>query len=409
MLGQRNGMRTTICQPYPRRQFFKLWLLGGVGTLVTMNATRSLARNSAGKFFTVKQHNGRWWFITPNGKPFFSLGLNHIDSSPLRYKPTENLWEKKYANSMECWLKTSVAPNLRVWGFNSIGWTQEVVVRGEKIHRHSPGFTYEEYQWLGMPYCHLLPFAEIHQWDAEVRHPDFYSKDFEDWCDYVARSQCARFAGDEKLIGYFFSDCPCWVHTRPWNAWKGPLFDPDKLKTAEGRAQLFKLATRYYLTIHTAIRRYDKYHLILGDRYEAMATVPDDVLLAARPFVDVFSFQHFGPVDRIRSDLTRFAQVTAKPVLLADSAGSIKKPDGTLGNDPVKYHQTMSALREIPACVGFHLCGAYLRNRARNRGLLDENEQPDTEAIQAITRANREMADWVKRASGKAQAVKQGS
>ncbi len=35
--------------------------------------------------FTLAQHDGRWWFITPEGAPFISIGLNHIDLSPLRY------------------------------------------------------------------------------------------------------------------------------------------------------------------------------------------------------------------------------------------------------------------------------------------------------------------------------------
>ena len=58
---------------------------------------------------------------------------------------------------------------------------------------------------------------------------------------------------------------------------------------------------------------------------------------------------------------------------------------------------TGAALREIPACVGFHLCGAYLRNRARNRGLRGPDETPDRDSIAGITAANREMNDWIKR------------
>jgi hypothetical protein len=156
------------------------------------------------------------------------------------------------------------------------------------------------------------------------------------------------------------------------------------------------LATRYYQVTHDAVRRYDKNHLILGDRYEAMAPLPEEVLRAALPLVDVFSFQHFGPVERIRADLARFAELTGKPVLLADSAGMIKQPDGTMRNDPIKYRETLLALRDIPACVGFHLCGAYLRNRARNRGLRAPNELPDLEAITGITAANRDMIRWCK-------------
>ena len=82
---------------------------------------------------------------------------------------------------------------------------------------------------------------------------------------------------------YWYIDCPTWVHDRKQNKWKGPLFDPKKLETEAGRAE-------------------------------------------------------------IRSA---------------------------------------------------HLCGAYLRNRVRNCGLLDPEEKPDAEAIAAISGANRETMEWV--------------
>jgi hypothetical protein len=354
------------------------------------------ARTSPGKFFTVGPRHGRSWFFTPAGDPFFSLGLNHIDPSPLRYLESGDVWWRKYGNRMERWIKEAVRPDLLAWGFNSVGWVQEVVTRGPTNHRHSPSFTFEEYQWLDLPYCHQLPFADFHQWEMETRHPDFFSREFEDWCDFVARSQCARLADDPKLIGYFYLDCPTWVHVRPGNEWKGPIFDPAKLQTEAGRAEFNRIATRYYQVTRDAVRRYDRNHLILGDRYEVNAPLPDEVLLAARPFVDVFSFQHFGPPERIGADLARIAALTGKPVLLADSAGNLKQPDGTVRNDPVKYRRTLAALREIPACVGFHLCGAYLRNRIRQRGLRGPDETPDTVALEGITAANRETAEWVR-------------
>jgi len=356
-------------------------------------------RATSEKFFTLGQRGGRWWFLTPKGKPFFSLGLNHIDSSPLRYAEAGELWRKKYANSTERWLKESVRRDLLDWGFNSVGWTQEVVLRGDLIHRHSPSFTYEEYQWLDLPYCHLLPFAETHQWENETRHPDFFSKDFADWCDYVARSQCARLADDPKLIGYFYTDCPMWVHTRPPNKWKGPLFDPVKLQTDAGRAELRKLATRYYQVTHAAIRRYDKNHLILGDRYEASAPLPMEVVESAKSFVDVLCFQDFrDPVKNLADWHAR----TGKPVLWADGAKNLPVKDtatgtGYIRNDGKWYADILKGLRENPCCIGAHLCGAYLRNHARNRGLRDAREQPDTENIDLITRANREIEEWVQR------------
>lgn len=101
---------------------------------------------------------------------------------------------------MQKWLP-KVKDDLTDWGFNCLGWEQELVIMDTKIARHSRSFTYEEYQWLDMPYFTLLPFIESHQWEWETRLPDINSKEFSDWCDYVARDRCARLKEDPKLVG----------------------------------------------------------------------------------------------------------------------------------------------------------------------------------------------------------------
>ncbi len=365
----------------------------------TLVSSLSLARGAettqpdAGGFFTIARRDDRWWFIDPMGRRFFALGLNHIDPATLRYPENVHIWKDKYGNSMQRWLET-VNRDLKQWGFNCVGWTQEVVTRGLKNHRHSRPFTYEEYQWLDLPYCHLLPFADFHQWEAETIHPDFFSKDFANWCDHVAREHCVPLAQDPKLIGYFYIDCPTWVHTRKENQWKGPLFDPAKLGTDRGREELFKMATQYYKVTHDAIRRYDPHHLILGDRYEAREALPLEVVKAAKPYVDVLSFQQFGRPEKVRADFDRWRQAIDMPILLADGAGSRKRSDGTLGQDGARYARTLEVLRANPACVGFHLCGAYLQNRVRRRGLRDEHDRPDEEALELIASANRATTRW---------------
>jgi hypothetical protein len=362
----------------------------------TLAARAATSAQTPAAFFTLAQRRGRWWLVTPAGAPFFSIGLNHIDPAPLRYESNGDLWQRKYGNSMERWLRESVAPDLKAWGFNSVGWTQEVVTRGPTNHRHSRGFTFEEYQWLGLPYCHQLPFADFHQWEAETRHPDFASAEFAEWCDYVAREHCARMKDDPKLIGYFYIDCPTWIHTTPFTQWKGPLFDPAKLKADAGRKELFDLATRWYRITHDAIRRYDPHHLILGDRYEAGRPIAGEVIEAAKPFVDVLSFQHFAPPEKVAANLAEWHRKTGKPVLLADHAIQIRAPDGSGRHDGAGYAETLRRLREEPGCIGLHLCGAYLRNEARKRALRDAREKPDEEAIEAITTANREAGEWMR-------------
>jgi hypothetical protein len=357
-------------------------------------------RNPSQRCFRVQRFGDRTLFATPEGAPFFSLGLNHIDSSPLRSIANGRLWFERHGNSQERWLRERVRRDLVDWGFNSVGWVQDVVTHNEQNHRASRNFIFEEYAWLDLPYCHLLPFSEIHQWEMETRLPDLRKPGFAEACDYVAREHCARMAEDPKLIGYFYSDCPVWVHTHPNSRARGPLFDPERLKSEAGRAELRELATLYYRTTREAIRRYDPHHLILGDRYEANAALPEEIVRAALPFVDVLSFQCFGGPERVRQRLAPWAKLTGHPVLLCDAAtyrephakGYPPKEDRFI--DPVGYREMIGVLRSIPEAVGLHLCGAYVRSSIRRSGLIGPDETPDVTAIEGIRMANTATAAW---------------
>ena len=67
--------------------------------------------NTKPNFFRIGERAGHWWFITPDGKPFFSIGMNHIDSATLRYPESGDVWREKYGNSEKRWIQDSVAPD----------------------------------------------------------------------------------------------------------------------------------------------------------------------------------------------------------------------------------------------------------------------------------------------------------
>ena len=349
--------------------------------------------SAATGFFRIGKKNERVCLIDPDGQAFFSLGLNHIDSAPLR---SDDTWQREFGNDARRWMRFLHDDLLR-WGFNTAGWVQEYVVINDQHRRHSRNFNPEEYGWLDLPYCQMLPFIESHQWEIETRLPKIDSKGFAEWCDYVARDQCVRYRDDSRLIGYFYTDCPVWVHTRRDNEWRGALFDANELKTASGRRELQRIAAQYYRTLHEAIRRYDANHLILGDRYEARAPLPEEVVGAALPFVDVLSFQCFSPPAEIESTLKGWADFSGKPILLADAAhwaepytpGWLPAEDRT--HDSAAYAETLNRLLDIPSCVGYHLCGAYLKNNARRYGFRNARNQIESH-VPGMTRANRAAA-----------------
>ena len=369
---------------------YLLLLIIGISFSINGQKTIKTTQLNTDGFFTLDQIEGKWWLIEPNQNPFFSIGINHIDPASLRYPENIHIWEEKYNSSTIEWLKKSVKPNLKKWGFNTMGWEQEVTI---KYWQHSRKFTNDELNVLDMPYCRMLPFIESHQWEKNTLHYDFFSEEWISWVDYVARSYCAELKDDPNLIGYFFSDCPTWIHNRQQNEWRGPMFDPKKLETQEGRDELYKMAKQYYKTIHDAIRKYDPNHLILGDRYEANAPIAMEVIRAALPFIDVLSFQDFKNPSL---HLMEWYEKTGKPVLLADGSG-IDKGKGIYkhinGN---WYKNQIEKLYNNPGCVGFHLCGAYQRNKSRARGLLDEYENPDIENVEIIQRTNEKLHSLIK-------------
>ncbi len=380
-------MIDTAARTLTRRRFLLAAATAATGLRGTTAAATT--QKDAEGFFTIGQKGGQWWFLTPDDRqPFFSLGLNHMDPASLRYPENTHIWREQYGGSALRWIRESVAPNLDSWGFNTVGWVQEVTVRQ---WRHSRPFTVDEYRALEMPFCHLIPFTESHQWEKHTIHFDFRSAEWAEWADYVARSHCGALRKERNLIGYFYSDCPTWTHDRPQNEWRGPIFDPDLLETAAGRRELTELARTYYQTTHDAIRRYDPHHLLLGDRYEANAPIAEQVVQTAVPLVDVLSFQDFR--DPIRH-LEHWHQSTDKPVLLADSARVRRTPSesGFVPNDGEWYQEIVDALFTQPGCMGVHLCGAYQRNKARRRGLLDEMENPDSEHVDRIRATNQRVA-----------------
>jgi hypothetical protein len=107
--------------------------------------------------------------------------------------------------------------------------------------------------------------------------------------------------------------------------------------------------------------------------------------------VDVLSFQHFATPDKVSANLNHWHSKTGKPVLLADHAAVIKHDDGSQNHNGPGYAAMLKTLTEIPGCVGYHLCGAYLRNETRKRALRNADETPDANAIEAIIRANQKV------------------
>ncbi len=351
-------------------------------------------RSEATGFFRVEKIGSRWWFITPDGHAFISMGVNHMTSTALKYPDNVHIWKEKYGASQERWIREGVVKDLHSWGFNTIGWTQEIA---SPDMSHTPSWSRQEYECAEMPHCHLIPFASIAMYDPNPVFPDVDAAHFEEWCDYLAREYCVDMADDPYLIGYFYSDMPAWIKTRRGQTWD----EKTDLSTPDGQAALGEIAEKYYKIIRDSIRRYDKNHLILGDRYDGDGGIPDIVLEKAAPTIDVLSVQYYTRFEYMEADLDRWCGMLGKPILLADSA--FLAPTELLKVGPQakvyvpnqaergKAYQDFAARAYAkPYIIGWHWC-AYIENRTRKSGLKNYRDEPYTECVTRMREFNEKL------------------
>ncbi|MFM7014626.1 MAG: agarase [Actinomycetota bacterium] len=360
---------------------------------------------SNGRFFTVGQNErGAWRFIDPEGKPFVSLGVNHIDDSDLRYPHNVEVWEKKYG-SREKWEKGVIA-DLKDLNFNTIGWTSQYISGGwgEALDwfgdpvdlGHSLPWPDRDLLEADMPYIVQIRVQEIEDWNGHPAYRDVYGEDFAKYADWIARRLTSDHKNSKNLIGYFLVDIPGWIPHAAGRFWPGF----EGLSQEEHDAKLFDVAKTYYKIITEAIRRYDPNHLILGDRYNGNKGIPEVVLNAMVDYVDVLSVQYFTgksaeEYEQMISDLKGWHELTGKPVLIADIGNWVPTEMNPHRTSDMTTHEErgedyafgLERIMQEPWMLGWHWCG-YIENLGRGWGMKDPNDNFYTPMTDQLRSAN---------------------
>ena len=334
-------------------------------------------RGEATGFFHVEWIDGRWWFVTPDGNAFLSAGVSHVD------------YRGDYAPEFVDF----VVGHLKDWGFNTIGWSQEVDAPfRDGVCTHSPGWGPEQYRQAQMPYMHIIRFTDI-EWYVDAQFPDVFSEAFEQKCFRLAKEVCPELADDPYLIGYAYSDAPNFALWRQ----------------TEGPERFTEIVRRYYEVIEKAIRRYDTHHMLLGDRYKGdrslqtdsglQSGVPEDVLDAMRGSIDVLCTEYYRAGDAFEADLAHWHERTGKPIFQADFA--FHAPTDVLKVNPLSpsyvpdqaargeaYVQSCRRFYSNPLVIGAHWC-AFGRSVGRKSGLLDGHDMPFEDCVSRMRDFNK--------------------
>ncbi len=274
--------------------------------------------SATGYFHIAQATDGRWWFVTPDGQPFYSSGIDHVSSAPdVDVKTNQCPYCQAIAAqfpSTSAWATATVA-QLRGWGFNTIG-------------PYSDNSTFAS----KMPYTVQLQMVSGNDWFA----PSFVTH-----ADQVAATQVAPLAHDPNLIGYFTDSELTWGPNED-NSLSlldqylalpagSPGLAVAQQYVGDPNGFVYDLATRYFSVTSAAVHEYDPNHLILGVKAESN-DIPPELLEAASPYVDAFSVDDYAlqPGDAatvaqiwphylpIEPNFANFEALVHKPIVIAE-------------------------------------------------------------------------------------------
>lgn len=337
----------------------------------------------------------RYYLVNPEGQPFFTLGINHINAVQEPANP--NIFSEKYQND---WIQytAEVVTQLKGWYYNTAGYGSP-----EAIYPHMP---YMEDVFLERN-SNFLP-------DKEFFYPDVFDPKIQAAKLEKLRWMC-RNTDNLNLIGYYWTDTPQWdlersLRTRGTN-WVHAIRDlpadaPGRIRyeeylqecaqagteaTDEGFLAL--IAQAHYKCIGEATRSLHPGALIFGERY-LMDDHPEVVLEAAMPYIDVLSIQPGS--DRFEGAyFDALYEKYKKPIVICDHQCSFPTPqyDKTMWKQleseqavAEMYQRYLAEASAKPYIIGYHRC-QYIDRFNEHPGVLKQGMLREDGTAYAILQA----------------------
>lgn len=399
---------------------------GGMGTPIA---------KASGSFRLVKVE-GRDLLVTPAGRPFVVLGINHV--ADIQKHGDVNWADIKHLYSQ--------------WGCTTITGTP---LAGK------------------MPYIARLPLAKTSKFldppggKKPFYYPDVFNPVFQQTVQRRIKQLCEKHRENPMLVGYVWADTPCWdiVRTRALRQtdWvsevrKMPSDAPGKQRYVRFLRERFQndigrfnqsyglsvasfdallahdffglnrswnivlnhdtqflgiIATQFYKTAGEAHRRFDPEHLVFGEKYLA-GDYPDVVLQAAAPHIDVLSIQPgdgyidvYPPSDIFDAqEFDRLHGLVKKPIFICDHQISFATPEypRTTWTQRPDEADAAAATQSFmltafsrPYIIGYMRC-QYInrwsnRRNALKQGLLREDGTPYQKTLDMFRITNRTIVE----------------
>lgn len=357
--------------------------------------------------FQVAKRNGRTTLVTPDGKPFFSLGVTHIQAIAAPAPREPNVIIDRFNNDWSAMI-SELNQNLQSWGYNSTGY-------GTPRH-------------LG----ELMPYAEgvltaptsLYFGSKQFSYPDVFDPAWEQKVKQTLRFKFNAHKDNPNLMGVFWTDMPLWDLQYGKRSGKPnwveamralPEEAPGRQRyetfVAEQEAQatdeefLRLIARHYYEVIGTETRRLMPDSIIFGERYGLNIT-PSFVVEEAAPWIDAVAIQPYGNGFQA-SEFDRLHQASGgKGILICDhniSFPTEEHPDTMWTQLPTveevaeAHAQYLDDALSKPYILGYHRCQYIDRFQPHlkvlKQGLVKADGNPHEELVSLITETNESVLE----------------
>jgi len=439
-----------------------------------LETVKEQPRIKATGFYRVEQVDGVWWLVDPEGLLTMSIGVQSIGNILWENPALSKIVEEKYGGNQSFYMEGQI-PRLRQWNFTTSGsWSgpafyelnNRLIEKGEKP----------------FPSFHFIGFTTVGDQEFTVRNREGMVNDFGEhamvdpfnpnWrtrAEKKVKELTSLYKGVPWLVGYFVDNeinmrnltrylhstyCKQeliqWLQSRYKNnikqlnnKWSNDeqkyqyrdfneigekIPDQSPTPNAEKDLKLFVrhlMKTYIEFTINT-IRKYDKEHLIISNRF-ALGT-KTRAIKEIGDFVDLF-----GQYDIICTNLyaesggsyspDQMALLqyiydnTKRPLLIGEfsfHANESNIPLDRWGNKIVMtmkdrgeaYNRTLLSWAYLPYMVGAHFYkwgngyGPVGRYRGRNAGIINDQNEPYQPFVDMVSQINYHVLHAKRKANG---------
>ncbi|MDO8542221.1 MAG: hypothetical protein Q7S40_17415 [Opitutaceae bacterium] len=374
-------------------------------------------------YYTTGMQDGRWTLFDPEGKPYFCLGLNHVNQ---RFGVER------------------INRDLASYHFNSYGWMASLPF----IQKGSLSYVYP-FDFLNIS---IGLYNRIKRGDTPgiFRYPDPYDPAFRSEVAKTVAETCGQLKEDRNLVAYMLGDVPVIVPARdnPELNWaeairRQPEGTPGKneylkwirseykgreveftanygigltdVRFSPGKSQVFPRPTEvyrddvkfalhliddFYAFVGPLIRKADPNHLLFSHRL-LHDQLNMELLRSAGRHVDAIAVQPpFN--ERLDGELyRRVHQTTGKPIFISDHHITTSARLKTREDAAKAYPPYLQAVYDSKIIIGYGFC-SHLDSVGKASGLVkpglcDPTGTIHPEFAEHVLPANRQLLDRFRR------------